>query len=51
MLSLEQTLLDAQDLNKKLLAEKSAFEAHLSALRQVQKDVVSLDIQSPKPGH
>ena len=46
---LEQTLLDAQDLNKKLLAEKSALEAHLSALRQVQKDVVSLDIQSPNP--
>lgn len=44
---LEQTLLAAQDLNKKLLAEKSALEAHLSALRQVQKDVVSLDIQSP----
>ena len=44
---LEQTLLDAQDLNKKLLAEKSALEAHLSALRQVQKDVVSLNIQSP----
>jgi hypothetical protein len=45
--NLEQTLLAAQDLNKKLLAEKSALEAHLSALRQVQKDVVSLDIQSP----
>ncbi len=44
---LEQTLLATQDLNKKLLAEKSALEAHLSALRQVQKDVVSLDIQSP----
>ncbi|PKN88139.1 MAG: hypothetical protein CVU46_02240 [Chloroflexi bacterium HGW-Chloroflexi-8] len=44
---LEQTLLAAQDLNKKLLAEKSALEAHLSALRQVQKNVVSLDIQSP----
>jgi septal ring factor EnvC (AmiA/AmiB activator) len=35
---LEQTLLATQDLNKKLLAEKSALEAHLSALRQVQKD-------------
>ena len=44
---LEQTLLATQDLNKKLQAEKSALEAHLSALRQVQKDVVSLDIQSP----
>lgn len=44
---LEQTLLATQDLNKKLLAEKSALEAHLSALRQVQKEVVSLDIQSP----
>ncbi len=44
---LEQTLLVVQELNKKLLAEKSALEAHLSALRQVQKDVVPLDIQSP----
>ena len=44
---LEQTLLATQEMNKKLLAEKSALEAHLSALRQVQKDVVSLDIQSP----
>jgi len=34
-------------MNKKLQAEKSALEAHLSALRQVQKDVVSLDIHSP----
>jgi len=47
---LEQTLLATQDLNKKFLAEKSALEAHLSALRQVQKDVVSLDIQSPNLG-
>ena len=44
---LEQTLLAAQELNKKLLAEKSALEARLSALRQGQKEVVSLDIQSP----
>jgi hypothetical protein len=44
---LEQTLLAIQDLNMKLQAEKSALEAHLSALRQVQKDVVSPDIQSP----
>ena len=44
---LEQTLLATQEMNKKLLAEKSALEAHLSALRQVQKDVVSLNIQSP----
>ena len=44
---LEQSLLATQEMNKKLLAEKSALEAHLSALRQVQKDVVSLDIQSP----
>ena len=47
---LEQKLLATQDLNKKFLAEKSALEAHLSALRQVQKDVVSLDIQSPNLG-
>ena len=46
---LEQSLLATQEMNKKLLAEKSALEAHLSALRQVQKDVVSLDIQSPNP--
>ena len=45
--NLEQSLLATQEMNKKLLAEKSALEAHLSALRQVQKDVVSLDIQSP----
>lgn len=47
---LEQTLLASQELNKKLQSEKSALEAHLAALRQVQKDVVSLDIQSPKSG-
>ena len=46
---LEQTLLATQELNKKLQAGKSALEAHLAALRQVQKDVVSLDIQSPNP--
>ena len=34
---LEQTFLAAQDLNKKLLAEKSALEAHLYAIRQIQK--------------
>ena len=45
---LEQTLLATQEMNKKLQAEKSALEAHLSALRQVQKDVVSQNIQSPK---
>ncbi|MCX6054075.1 MAG: hypothetical protein NTZ74_04015 [Chloroflexi bacterium] len=44
---LEQTLLATQELNKRLQAEKSALEAHLAALRQVQKDVVSLDIHSP----
>jgi len=44
---LEQTLLATQEMNKKLLAAKSALEAHLSALRQVQKDVASLDVQSP----
>jgi len=45
--TLEQTLLASQEMNKKLQAEKSALEAHLSALRQVQKDVVSPEIQSP----
>jgi regulator of replication initiation timing len=45
--ALEQTLLASQEMNKKLQAEKSALEAHLSALRQIQKDAVSLDIQSP----
>ena len=45
--NLEQSILATQEMNKKLLAEKSALEAHLSALRQVQKNVVSPDIQSP----
>jgi hypothetical protein len=45
--NLEQSLLATQEMNKKLLAEKSALEAHLSALRQVQKNVMSPDIQSP----
>jgi hypothetical protein len=47
--NLEQSLLAAQEMNKKFLAEKSALEAHLSALRQLQKDDLSLDIQSPNP--
>ena len=47
---LEQTLLASQDLNKKLQSEKSALEAHLAALRQIQKDEVAQDIQSPKSG-
>ena len=43
---LEQTVLTAQELNKKLQAEKSALETRLSALRQGQKVAVSLDNQS-----
>jgi hypothetical protein len=45
---LEQTLLASQDLNKKLQSEKSALEAHLAALRQIQKDDVSQNIQPQK---
>lgn len=43
----EQILLATQDMNKKLQAEKSAVEAHLSTHRQIQKDIVSQNIQSP----
>ena len=46
---LEQELIATQESKKNIQAEKAALEAHLSALRQVQKDVVSLDIQSPNP--
>ncbi|TDA67565.1 MAG: hypothetical protein D9V45_01510 [Chloroflexi bacterium] len=45
---LEQTLLASQELNKKLQSEKSALEAHLAALRQIQKDDVSQNIQPQK---
>ena len=46
---LEQMLLTLQETNKRLQAEKAALDAHLSALRQVQKDAVDQNIQSPKP--
>jgi len=46
---LEQELFTAHDANKKLQAEKDALETHLFALRQVQKDVIIQDTQSPKP--
>ncbi len=44
---LEQILLAEQELNKNLRAEKSALEAHLSAIRQVHKEGVSQETQQP----
>ncbi len=35
--------------NTRLQAEKAALDAHLAALRQVQKDVADQAIQAPKP--
>ena len=43
---LEQELLAVKELNKKLLAEKSALETHLSVLCQVQKEIVPLENKS-----
>ena len=47
---LEQELIAAKETIRNLQAEKAALEAHLSALRQIQKDDVSQDIQLPKSG-
>lgn len=44
---LEQELLAVKELNKKLLAEKSALETHLSVLQQVQKEISPLENKSP----
>ena len=46
---LEQKLLTFQETNTKLQAEKAALDAHLAALRQVQKGVGDQTIQVPKP--
>jgi regulator of replication initiation timing len=46
---LEQRLLILQETNQRLQAEKAALDAHLSALRQVQKDAVDQNVQAPKP--
>ena len=46
---LEQRLLVLQETNIRLQAEKTALDAHLAALRQVQKDGVDQNIQAPKP--
>ena len=47
---LEQELIATQESKKIIQAEKVALEAHLAALRQIQKDEVAQDIQSPKSG-
>ncbi len=47
---LEQELIATQESKKNIQAEKAALEAHLAALRQIQKDEVAQDIQSPKSG-
>ncbi len=47
---LEQELIATQESRKNIQAEKAALEAHLAALRQIQKDEVAQDIQSPKSG-
>jgi hypothetical protein len=46
---LEHKLLILQETNTRLQAENAALDAHMSALRQVQKDGVDQDIQPPKP--
>ena len=45
---LEQELIATQESKKKLQAEKAALEAHLNALRQIQKDDVDQNIQPQK---
>jgi len=45
---LERELIATQESKKNIQAEKAALEAHLAALRQIQKDEVAQDIQSPK---
>jgi len=45
---LEQELIATQESKKKLQAEKTALEAHLAALRQIQKDDIDRNIQPPK---
>jgi len=47
---LECELIATQESKKNIQAEKVALEAHLAALRQIQKDEVAQDIQSPKSG-
>jgi hypothetical protein len=44
---LEEKVSSLQDTNKKLLAEKDALEAHLTALRQVQLNPCAEEIASP----
>ena len=46
---LEQRLLVLQETNQRVQAEKAALDAHLSALRQVQKVAVDQNVQAPKP--
>jgi len=47
---LEQELIATQESKKIIQAEKVALEAHLAALRQIQKDDVAQDIQTQKTG-
>jgi len=47
---LEQELITTQESKKIIQAEKVALEAHLAALRQIQKDDVAQDIQTQKTG-
>jgi len=45
---LERELIATQESKKNIQAEKAALEAHLAALRQIQKDEVAQDIQPPE---
>jgi chromosome segregation ATPase len=47
---LEQEFIATQESKKIIQAEKVALEAHLAALRQIQKDDVAQDIQTQKKG-
>ena len=47
-IELQKTLNTFQETNSRLQTENAALEAHLSALRQVQKEGISPDIQAPK---
>ena len=47
-IELQKTLNTFQETTSRLQAENAALEAHLSALRQVQKEGISPDIQPPK---
>ncbi|MEN4012453.1 MAG: hypothetical protein ROW48_10495 [Bellilinea sp.] len=46
--NIEQELIDLQETNRFLQAEKTALEKHLSALQQIQKDETDRNIQTQK---